>query len=341
MESVTLKMKQYFHFSNLIIICLIIFSFWFSIAFAENTEIQNLPSLGEGVQSITEYNKNIALEERVMATVGMSFTQILDFFYKGMDKGMGYLKDIAIYLAYVLAIIDCILPILLSGLSVSIGYIIPKIMKCGFILFLIHYWTEIINDGILPFLEHITGTVTQDWELASATLTQPQILLQKAIGLLTPGINYANEQTAFRLVPFPGINGSILYLRLITWFTIALFIILALKIMLSYLQFYFSAMFAIFSFPFGQFKFLKHLPEKFTSGVFNSTLNLFITMFLIHCAFIILKDVSCETLFKNKDNLAIVTNYTYICSCMIGMAKLMEKIPKEVLEVIGGEISFK
>lgn len=181
-----------------------------------------------------------------MYQMGDSLNQVMEQMVTALSKGYSSLQTAGLALLFVLAIIDLALPILVAGLETSLNQIITKTFKYGFLFLIFTNWQRIINDFFLSFVSSVSGTFIQDPTVIADNVSQPQLLMQKCIYMITPGLN---KIASFGSMDFVQNLSTILPIYFITFLTMGIFFFLSCYIMLVYIEFYLSASIALCTGP--------------------------------------------------------------------------------------------
>ena len=212
-----------------------------------------------------------------------------------VSNGYDMLQTAALSLLVVLCILDLSLPILVSGTSISLNFVITKTMKYGFLFFVLKNWQWLVNDFFLAMVTSVSSTFIHDPTVIATNVSQPQLLLQKAIYLITPGLN---KIASYGSIDFIMNFGSILPIYFFSFLTVAVFFIVSCFIMLTYIEFYVSAALCVCTFPFSALGFTKFVSEGSLGHVVTSTIKLMIISIMVGLCVFCIKDASIEEIFK-------------------------------------------
>ncbi len=242
---------------------------------------------------------NISLPWGVAAMyqLGDSLNQLMEQMVTALSKGYSGLQTAGLALLFVLAILDITLPILVAGLETSLNQAITKTFKYGFLFLLFTNWQRIINDFFLSFVSSVAGTFIQDSMVIADNVSQPQLLMQKCVYLVTPGLN---KIASFGSMDFVRNFGTILPIYLITFLTMGVFFFLSCYIMLVYIEFYLSASVALCTGPFAALGFTKFVAEGSLGHLVSTTIKLMILSVMVGLCVFCIKDAKPQDLFTMK-----------------------------------------
>lgn len=189
------------------------------------------------------------------------------------------------------------LPILVAGLETSLNQVITKIFKYGFMFLIFINWQNIINNFFLSFVSSVSGTFIQDPTVITDNVSQPQLLMQKCVYMITPGLN---KIASFGSMDFVRNFGTILPIYLITFLTMGVFFFLSCYIMLVYIEFYLSASVALCTGPFAALGFTKFVAEGSLGHLVSTTIKLMILSVMVGLCVFCIKDAKPQDLFTMK-----------------------------------------
>lgn len=261
---------------------------------------------GAGGGAARRGSDNISLPWGVetMYTLGESLNEMMKTIVEALGKGFQGLQTAGLALLFVLGVIDISLPMLLAGLTFSLPQMFKKIFKYGFLMLLLANWQTFINDILLSFISSVSGTYIGETAVITENISQPQLLLQKCVYMLTPGLN---KIASFGAVDFVKNFSMILPIYLATFVTMGIYFFLALYIALCYLEVYLSASVALCTTPFAALGFSRFIPEGTLGHLFSSVLKLTLISIMVGlCAFCI-RDAQPGELFSVEKPAAVET----------------------------------
>lgn len=231
-----------------------------------------------------------------MYQLGDTINSTIKALVEAINKGYKLIQVAALGLLFILAIIDLTLPILVGGLEFSLVQVVSKIIKYGFIYFVLANWQTLVNDFFLNFVTSVSSTFIDDPKIIADNISQPQFLLQKCVYLMTPALN--------KIATYGGLNfiknlAAILPILLFAWGTIFIYFILACYIMITYVGFYLAAALYLFTGPLAALGFTKFITEGTLGNMVTSTLKLLVVSIMVGFCVFCIKDATIPAdLFK-------------------------------------------
>lgn len=230
-----------------------------------------------------------------MYELGDSINQFMKAIVDTTGKGYSALQAAALSLLTVLCILDFTLPILVSGMTISVQIAMTKIIKYGFLFFIITNWQKLINEFFLSMVTSVSATFIGDSSIIADNVSQPQLLMQKCVFMVSPALN---KIASYGSIDFVQNIGTILPIYLCTFLTLGIFFCLSCYIMLVYVEFYVSAALSVCTFPFSALGFTKFIGEGSLGHVVTSTLKLMILSIMVGLCVFCIKDAASQDLFK-------------------------------------------
>jgi hypothetical protein len=286
---------------------------------------------------------DIALPWRLdlMYTLGDSFNSTIQTFVDGANTAFKNLFKLCLGLLIVLAIIDMTLPILLSGMGFSGKKFIVKFLKYAFLIFVFINWNTIINDGMVKLISTFSGTYTGNSDIIAANMSQPQLLFQKCVFMLTPGLNIISS---FSGLTFIKNFGPGVLIMLMTFITMAIYFMVALYVSVVYIDFYITAALNIMTLPFSTFGFTKFIAEGSAGHLLTSALKLVFISIMIAFAVVCIQDAKPGAIFTATRVSGVtvdsITNYTVMCMSLVALAAMIITIPSKLADKIGGPVEI-
>ena len=252
---------------------------------------------GQGGHGFSRGSDNISLPWGVesMYQLGDSLNGMMETIVNALGIGYDGLRTAGLALLFVLCIIDLALPLLLTGLEFSLPQMTGKVFKYGFLMVLFANWQTFINDFLLSIISSVSGTFIGDAAIITENVSQPQLLLQKCVYMVTPGLN---KIASFGAVDFVRNFGTILPIYLVTFITIALFFFLACYIMVVYVEFYLSASVALCTGPFMAMGFSRFIAEGTLGHLVSSTIKLLLVSVMVGLCVFCIRDAEPGEIFS-------------------------------------------
>ena len=302
-------------------------------------------STGIAGGSMGSDNVDLPWGVETMYKLGDNINSDIDYYSNAVDTALNNLNDYALGLAAVLAIIDLTLPICIAGIAFSPRQIIAKIFKYGFLFFLLFNWEQIINDFFVSMVSSISGSYTGDVTTITQNITQPQLLIQKCVYMMTPALN---KIASFKSYDFLLNLHFILPIWLITWITIIIYILLASKIAICYVEFYLTAVLNIVTLPFANLRFFKFLPEGTLGHLISVMFQLIAYSIMVFMMITIVRDASPGNVFALVDqyghtqymDINMLSKHFYMCVSLWGLAFITDLVPPKIAKLIGGKFDL-
>lgn len=277
-----------------------------------------------------------------MYQIGENINKDMKYFAEKAGEGFSYLYPIALQLLFLFALIDIGLPIVLTG-KINLEFAVTKLLKYGLLYIVIANWNSVINDFFLSFIESVSGTLTNDLDIIKEHVSQPQIILQKCIYMMTPALN---KIASYKSVGFVINLPLILPLFVFTWLTILIYFLFAMGVAIMYIEFYLTALFNIISLPFSMSRFTKFLPEGTLGHLVAVTMQLVTISFMVFLMVSIVKDANPNEVFQINDvagiiiNPDIVAKHILMCINLIGLALVAGIVSRKVGNLLGGSVEL-
>lgn len=244
-----------------------------------------------------EHDTGIPWNVQALMGIGNSINDTMVKFQGFASKAYDNIHTYALTLLFILFATDIVFLIILSGFELDLMTMLSKLVKLGIFIFLVNHWKDIVNTIFKGFITLVgtsyagTGTNTNFLN----DVSQPQLLLQKAVSLLNPALN---KIASFGARDFISNIGTILPIYILTFLVIGIFILVALYIMICYLEFYISGALSIISVPFGIMHWSKFIPEGFVGHLTSSTIKLMLISVLVGLTTSAVKDVTVTEMFS-------------------------------------------
>ena len=232
--------------------------------------------------------------------MGKVFSDIIKQWTGIANKAFTYLRDAMMYLTLILCIIDFCLPVVI-GMSVSLRDCAVKVMKYSGLLALIWNWNKFTDQILLNFAVTVSTKAagTGAGDVITENMSNPQLLMQKGIKLLKPGLDKA---ASFSTFDFMRQLDYVIPIYIFTFVVLTAFVLLALFVTLTYLEFYISAATSVISAPFGAWKMMKFIPEGMVGHLVSSAFKLLLVSFMIAICVGGIKDLKPPTdIFKTTE----------------------------------------
>lgn len=300
-----------------------------------------------GIGGAAMGSDNVALPWGVesMYQIGSNVNKDIKYYSEAASEAFGYLRPAMLGILVVLAVIDLTLPIIISGLQFSMMTLLRKVFKYALIFFIFFNWQLIVNDIFLSMVSSVSGTYTGDMDTIEQNISQPQLLIQKCVFMLTPALN---KIASYKSYDFMMNLQYILPIFILSWVTIIIYILLALRIALIYVDFYITAALNIVTLPFAQLHFLKFMPEGTVGHLLAVTIELLVTSVMVWMAVSLVQDAAPGNLFALTDAAGhvqymdgeVVTKFTHLCLALLSLAFLTGIVPAKIAGLMGGKFDM-
>ena len=253
-------------------------------------KLYNGPRAGQ----IGSENPDATFDIEVLKTLGDEINEIIKDWSGHAIKAVQNITPYAQYLIGLLCILDLVIPLILSGLSFSLTALVVKVLKYAGLYGLVFAWPAFINNILLSFITSISGALDPTLDVTT-NVTQPQLLLQKAIYIISPVFQKLGTFTA---MDYMRNIGSVLGLYIITFLIMGFYMATAIFIALVYLEFYISAGVSLVSVPFAAWTKSKFIPEGSVGHLVSTAIKLLFISILVGMSALVIKDVEPVDLFK-------------------------------------------
>lgn len=240
--------------------------------------------------------------------MGSSISQIMKDVSTAAHKGYQLIKKSCFSLFWILCILDVTLPTILGGMTFSLKMMIEKVVKYGmFTIFLAKWWDWFVDGMFLQAIVDISGTFTGEGTALGAQVSQPQMILQKGIALVTPALNKIAQYGALTFMK--RFISEVMPIYAMSLITILFFLLLAIHIMVAYIEFFVCGALTITTLPFGAWSISQFLPKKGIDALVHCTLKLLVTSIMVGFITLVIKDAKPYDQFK-MDNIPAATTST-------------------------------
>ncbi|WP_295235988.1 type IV secretion system protein [Veillonella sp.] len=259
---------------------------------------------GDGIRKGFQFSDFFGFEEEepgmswnVQAMLGMgnNISDTMKQFVEFSSNAFKNVDTLMIDLFIALCIIDLALMVSLSGFQVTLMDVIPRLTKYAFFLYILSNWKLIVNTIFKGTVSTISTIYAGQGNTFSDDVTQPQLLLQKALNLIEPALN---KIASFGARDFISNIGTILPIYIMAFIVTAIFIVVALYIMRCYIEFYLSMVFNLVSLPFSVLHWTKFVPEGTLNHLVNCTIKMIIITAMVGLSTIAIKDANVGDLFS-------------------------------------------
>ena len=251
---------------------------------------------GPNAGKIGSDKPEVSFNIEILKTLGDELNQIIKDWCQHAIDAVKNITPFALGILGVLCVIDLTLGICLAGMSFNFNDLVIKIIRYAAIFGLIYAWPKFINDILLSFVNTLGGVLNPDPSVEiTSNMTQPQLLLQKAIYVIAPAFEKIGTFTTREwLSNF----GSILAIYILTFIVLLFYGAAAIHITVMYIEFYISAGLSLVSVPMASWKFIKFVPEGMGGHLISSAIRLLLVSLLVGMGALAMKDARPEDIFK-------------------------------------------
>lgn len=236
----------------------------------------------------------VSFNIEIMKTLGDELNKIIKDWTGYATRAVQYITPYCIGLLSILCTIDLALPIILAGMSFNVNALIVKIIRYAAIFGLVYAWPKFINDILINFITTIGAVPTHDTNISS-NVTQPQLLLQKAIYVIAPAFEKIGTFTVREwLTNFAGI----IFIYIVTFVVVGFYAAAAISITKTYLEFYISAALCLVSVPFASWSPSKFIPRGMGGHLISCAIKLLIVSVIVGMGVTVMKDAKPVDIFK-------------------------------------------
>lgn len=213
-----------------------------------------------------------------VATIGAALNTVIEMFMKAANSAFAHLKPAVYSLILALCTIDLALPILLAGMAFSARDFVIKLIRYGALWSILLYWPKVIDTMLLGFVRTVSGTASGAEAVIAENISQPQLILQKCIGLIGPALNKISTLSGWDVLRNFSSCMMIYLLSVIIFFFFCWY---AFYLTMVLCEFYISAALCAVTVPFSAWKLTKFIPEGSVGHLISSALKLLITSFVM------------------------------------------------------------
>lgn len=263
---------------------------------------------------------------------GKSLDDLISTFAEGCKSGLEALQEEAVHLLWILAVIDLAwlaLQHTVGGNSITGNLWIPRLLKYGFILYLITNWGDIVNNIVTPLFstgvsEFFGGTST-----SANSFSKPGDVVSKGVHLIEPTFTYLSENAGTNIL----LCLTCAFLSLMILF---FFLLIGIALVIYNVEFYVIAVFAVIALPFGLagglFSRIKAFPGGVIGSLIASAIKILIASIVITLIINILSPMQ-----PVKYELTAYMKILVACFCFLLM---IIRIPPHVTKFFKGHVNF-
>ena len=225
----------------------------------------------------------IGFGEAIMK-LGEAMNQIIEKFCQVAQEGYNRLIPYTFDILACLCMIDLALTIMLAGFEVNPNQLFVKIIKYGFIYWVVVMWPTLVDAAFKSMVVSANEIAfPMYFESGSENICQPQLILQKVMYLLKPGFDYF-QKMGFTEVVVSIVTGSIALMALagiMCIITMLIYIMFACYVAYVYIYFFVLAALSVCTLPFLGSKFMKFFTEGAVGSVWSAAVKMMALTFML------------------------------------------------------------
>lgn len=254
-------------------------------------------------------------------TIGNQFSRYIQYFVDASNAAFENISTFAISFLTIMCVLDLTLPIILAGMVMQPFVVVRKLLKYAAFMGFITVYPKFVNDIVLNFVNGVSGVASGNAALINANVCAPQLLLQKVAYLLSPGLNKISN---FGMIDFIQNAGYVFGILFMSALVLIVFILFALLVLLTVIEFYVSAGLCISTVPFGVFGLTKFVSEGAFGHLISSALRYMFLSLFVFMTVTMIQDANTPNLFAGGE----VTG-GYNMSSTIGRKMSLEDIKQK------------
>lgn len=266
--------------------------------------------------------------------IGSSLDEVIAVFAEGTQNGLVNLQEETKLLFWLLAVIDLAWLAMqhMLGNPQSGNLWIARLLKYGFIFFLILNWTEIVDD-VIGSLFNVGVTEFFGGSSGSGELfSKPGDVATKGFNLIEPAFTYLSQNAS---------TGFLSYITYLTCMVLAFailisFVLLGGVLVLYNVEFYILAMVAMFSLPFSLAGGILTRIKAFPGGMVGALIAAAIKILVAGIVITLLVDLIASMQPVQYE----FTNYAKILVACLGFVLIVLHVPGRIAGIFKGYVSF-
>lgn len=207
--------------------------------------------------------------------------EAIETFSKQCTLGIQLVQGEVKWLFFALITIDLALATtfkLFEGDWKPIQWLMKRLFKYGFILFLIIHWGDMVANSVKDYFVYMGSTAAgADSDKAGLLMSDPTFIVQKGAYVVSPAFSYIQNLSGVKII----YNLPNIIMAVISAIAILIcFFVIGFQIMLAYLEFYIIASLSVVTLGFGGLKQTKFLADKGVGALIAVSIKLMIYSFL-------------------------------------------------------------
>lgn len=225
--------------------------------------------------------------------VAKMYREIINDFSGYWSKGLGYLQEDLSYYLTVFMTIDLVLSLLFFSMKQSnsgfFDFMVRKVLQYGLVMGLVSNWKSFINDFILSFVTDVAITAGGGGDYIAKNMSDPSLIVQKGVTLIQPVFAYISTYSGVHMVAN---LHQVIYAMILGFGILTCFTIIGLQMLITYLQFYITCLFAVVTVPTGVLSHTQFVGGNGIAAVINVGLKLMVMTFIIAVIVFYIRDYS-------------------------------------------------
>lgn len=212
---------------------------------------------------------------------GKSLDDVIATFAEGCKNGLETMQEEAIHLLWILAVIDLAwlgIKQTMNQNSISANRWILRILKYGFILYLITNWADLVNSIISPLFSTGVSEFFGGTGISADVFSKPGDVVSKGVHLIEPAFIYLSQNAGNDLLL--SLTCALLALSILLFF-----VLIGIALVVYNVEFYVIAVFAVIALPFGvvggMFSRIKAFPGGVIGSLIASAIKILIASIVI------------------------------------------------------------
>jgi hypothetical protein len=191
-----------------------------------------------------------------------------------------------------------------DGAEGILEFLLKKLAVYGILMFCIQHWGVVLDMIRNYFVASAALMFHSDVNSAVAAMSDPTDVIQKGMQLTAPYFNYISSFT--NPVSIMLNQAAIIVVFILGVLIVAIFLLLGIQIMLSYMEFYIAGLFSVISVTLGGFKHTREWPisQMGINGLIGSGLKLMWFTFFALMLSVLLQNMSVGGTFIETKNTA-------------------------------------
>lgn len=263
---------------------------------------------------------------------GKSLDDVIATFAEGCKNGLEIMQEEAIRLLWILAVIDLAwlaIQHTVNGNSMAANAWILRILKYGFILYLITNWADIVNTVVSPLFSTGVSEFFGGTSISADVFSKPGDVVSKGVHLIEPAFAYLSQNAGTNIL-------LCLICAFLSLVILLFFLLIGITLVIYNVEFYVIAVFAVIALPFGlvggMFSRIKAFPGGVIDSLIASAIKILIASIVITVIINILSPMQ-PVPYE-------LTAYIKILVACFSFLLMIIRIPPNVTSFFKGHVKF-